>query len=240
MPADSFELGGRSVDILRSARARRMRLAVDPRSGRMRLTLPPRASVRDGMRWAQEHRAWVAREAAKLPMPEVISPGMVMTVAGQPMTLVWEPRRARVPARQAEALVIGGALDDLPARLLRWLKREALCVLERETREIAAVAGVRIGRVGVGDPVSRWGSCSARGDIRYSWRLILAPDFVRRATVAHEVAHRTHMNHGADFHALVATLLGDDPRRARAWLKAHGARLHWFGKLPAFEVSPSP
>ena len=77
--------------------------------------------------------------------------------------------------------------------------------------------------------MSRWGSCSAAGAIRYSWRLILAPEFVRRATVAHEVAHLVHLNHGPDFHALVERLLGADPRPARAWLKREGAALHRIG-----------
>jgi predicted metal-dependent hydrolase len=85
---------------------------------------------------------------------------------------------------------------------------------------------VSVSRVGVGDPLSRWGSCSASGAIRYSWRLILAPDWVRRATVAHEVAHRVHMNHGQAFHRLVEELLGVDPKPARLWLRRSGASLH--------------
>ena len=50
----------------------------------------------------------------------------------------------------------------------------------------------------------------------------MAPDFVRRATVAHEVAHLVHMNHGPNFHALVESLLGEDPRPARLWLRREG------------------
>jgi len=84
--------------------------------------------------------------------------------------------------------------------------------------------------VTIGDPKGRWGSCASSGAIRYSWRLILAPGWVRRATVAHEVAHRVHMNHAPVFHALVAELLEDHPTPARAWLRTHGAALHWFGR----------
>jgi predicted metal-dependent hydrolase len=104
-------------------------------------------------------------------------------------------------------------------------------LLERETRAFAERAGVAVSRVSVGDPISRWGSCSARGSIRYSWRLILTPDWVRRATVAHELAHRVHMNHGPAFHALVAELLEEDPTPARQWLRRHGASLQRFGRL---------
>jgi len=127
-------------------------------------------------------------------------------------------------------LVLGGPLESLEPRLLRWLKQEAKRVLDSETREYAAKANVTVTRVGVGDTLSRWGSCSSSGAIRYSWRLILAPDFVRRATVAHEVAHRVHMNHGPDFHALVARLFEGDAKAARLWLKREGSRLHRFGR----------
>ena len=115
-------------------------------------------------------------------------------------------------------------------RVEAWLRREALALLTGETRDYAALAGVSVSRVGIGDARSRWGSCAASGAIRYNWRLILAPGWVRRATVAHEVAHRVHMNHGAAFHALVAELYGRDPMPARAWLRSHGADLHGYGR----------
>ncbi len=230
MSSESFQLAGQTVDIVRSPRARRMRLAVDPRSGRVRLTLPKRASMREGVRWAGEQAAWVAREAAKLPEAEKIAPGMALSVAGEHVTLRWEPTASRVPKRVENTVIVGGALTELRPRILRWLQREARRVLEAETREIGVLAGVDIGRVGIGDPHARWGSCSSKGDIRYSWRLILAPTHVRRATVAHEVAHRVHMNHSPAFHALVAALYGVDPKPARLWLRTHGAALHWFGR----------
>jgi predicted metal-dependent hydrolase len=127
-------------------------------------------------------------------------------------------------------ILTGGPLETIEPRLLRWLKQQARVVLERETRACADKADVTVARIGIGDPLSRWGSCSESGSIRYSWRLILAPDWVLRATVAHEVAHRVHMNHGPAFHALVAGLFGADPAPARLWLRRHGAGLHRFGR----------
>jgi predicted metal-dependent hydrolase len=118
----------------------------------------------------------------------------------------------------------------MPGRLLRWLRASAKDILEADTREIAATQSITIASVSVGDPKARWGSCTSSGDIRYSWRLILAPAYVRRATVAHEVAHRIHMDHSRAFHRLAATLYGGDPSPAREWLRRHGARLYWFGR----------
>jgi hypothetical protein len=131
--------------------------------------------------------------------------------------------------RDGERLLVGGPAEAVAGRVLRWLRQEARAMLAADTEHYARTAGVTVSRVGVGDPVSRWGSCSSSGAIRYSWRLIMAPDFVRRATVAHEVAHRVHMDHSPRFHALVQELFGEDPRPARLWLRQNGAALHRIG-----------
>jgi predicted metal-dependent hydrolase len=83
---------------------------------------------------------------------------------------------------------------------------------------------VRPGRVTVRDTKSRWGSCSQNGSLSFSWRLILAPDFVRDYVVAHEVAHLKEMNHSPRFWAQVK-LLSPDMVRARQWLRDHGRTL---------------
>lgn len=132
--------------------------------------------------------------------------------------------------REGSFISAAGPIETLGRRVETWLKRIALDRLSGETAEFAAKIGVTVTQVAVGDAKGRWGSCASTGIIRYSWRLILAPGHVRRATVAHEVAHRVHMNHGPAFHALVADLLGNDPAPARAWLRANGAALHWFGR----------
>jgi len=218
------------IDIVRHPRARRMRLSVDPASGRARLTLPPRASLKAGMRWAAEHRQWIAAQQARLPRAVPFAPGAVIPFRGRPVTIDWRPDWPRRVVLDGDRLVCGGPAEGLARRIGNWLRREALRLLGEETDELAVRIGVAVEQVSVGDPRARWGSCSSRGAIRYSWRLILAPDHVRRATVAHEVAHRIHMDHSRRFHALVAEILGDDPAPARAWLSANGAALHWLGR----------
>ena len=146
-----------------------------------------------------------------------------MSIAGTP-----GPRRTGL--RDGDRLSVQGPGETMGCRIEAWLRRTALDLLSRETAEFAALAGVSVTEVAVGDPRGRWGSCAASGVIRYSWRLLLAPGHVRRATVAHEVAHRVHMNHGPAFHALVAHLLGADPAPARRWLREHGTGLHWYGR----------
>ena len=221
--ADLVYRGGAHAVTLRVERkpgVRRMRLSVDPRTSAVRLVLPSRGALAPALLWAETKRDWVEQQLASLPAPVAITPGMTINVAGETLTLDWSLAHPRNPTRLGAQLRVGGPLDRLDARVLRWLQREALARLREETHFYAARAGVSVTKIGVGDTVSRWGSCAANGTIRYSWRLILA----------HEVAHRRHMNHSRDFYAALAEILGDDPRPARTWLRTHGAALHGFGR----------
>jgi predicted metal-dependent hydrolase len=227
-----FSGGGREqpLVIVRRRGAKGMRLSVDPRDASVRLSLPLRTPLRPALAWAAGKRAWVEAELAKMPVGQPIIPGMILSVAGDDVLLDWSAAYPRNPSLGTGQLRVGGPIEQMPARVLRFLKRLALETLTRETFDLARGHSITIAKVGVGDPKSRWGSCASSGDIRYSWRLILAPSPVRQATVAHEVAHRIHMNHSQEFHALVVKLYGADPAPARRWLRANGTALHWFGR----------
>jgi len=218
-----------TLTVKRSPRAKVMRLRVDGRTGTVVLTLPARASERKALQWAAGKRAWIEAALANVPAPARILAGAEIPFRGEPHRIDWSETASRTVKVEPGRLTVGGPADALEPRLLRWLKQQARAVLDQETHEFAAKAGVTVSRVGVGDPLSRWGSCSSSGAIRYSWRLILAPEHVRRATVAHEVAHRLHMNHSRQFHALVKQLFGADPSPARHWLRREGASLHRIG-----------
>jgi len=218
------------MEIVRHPRARAARLSVDPSTGKVRLTVPKRMALATALRWAEEKRDWIAAQRKNLPQPRPFVHGARLPVGDDLLTIDWDARRPRTIKVQGDVLLCGGPADGLSRRIEAWLRRTALALLSEETAFYAAKAAVKVAKVAIGDPKSRWGSCASSGVIRYSWRLVLAPTHVRRATVAHEVAHRVHMHHGPDFHALVAELYGSDPIRSRAWLKAEGAGLHWFGR----------
>jgi predicted metal-dependent hydrolase len=192
--------------------------------------VPRRTSRRHALAWAAGHRDWIEARLAEIPPAVPISSGASIPYRGGQLTIDWQESRPRRISLEEGRLILGGPFESIENRVLRWLKSEALSVLEAESFALAQAVGAKLVRVGVGDPASRWGSCSSSGAIRYSWRLILAPDFVRRATVAHEVAHLVHLNHGPQFHHLVEELLGEDPGPARQWLRRQGASLHQLGR----------
>jgi hypothetical protein len=151
-------------------------------------------------------------------------------VAGVEARLVWAEREPRTPRVVNGELRCGGPRAGFERRITIWLKRLALETMSDEAAEFAAVAGVVVRAVTIGDPESRWGSCSSEGRIRLSWRLILAPSAARRFVVAHEVAHLVHLNHGPEFKKLEARLFGSGLAAAKAALRRVGPRLRRFGR----------
>jgi predicted metal-dependent hydrolase len=218
------------VDIRPMRSARRLRLRYDERRGVLKLTCPARTSRRSALAWAAEQREWVEAQISAASAGEPLAPGATIQVAGQDKRLVWEEGLSRIPTLFDGEIRCGGPKAGFSARIERFLKRLALDLLSAETAEFAAKAGVSVRAVSVGDPDSRWGSCSAQGRIRYSWRLVLAPVEARRFVVAHEVAHLVHLNHGPEFKALEASLFGPGVSAAKASLRRVGPRLKRIGR----------
>lgn len=230
MPADRpiILAGGRLVPVLlqRHARARGYKLRID-RGGAARLSMPARGSEKRALAWAQGQAAWLAEQLDRVDSGAcVLRDGAVFPLEGRSVTICWLADAPRIVRHEGDVLRLGGPPNLAGERVLRWLKARARATLTTETLDLATRHGLAVRSVGIGDPLSRWGSCTASGAIRYSWRLILAPPEVRIATVAHELAHLRHLDHSPAFHAFHRAICPADTVAARAWLRANGAMLH--------------
>ena len=218
------------IDIRVIRGARRLRLRFDEAAGTLKLTCPPRTSRGKALAWALDQRDWIDAQLARAVPPEPFEPGAHIPIDGDEVLLRWDAAAPRTPGLVDGILRCGGPADAFSRRIETWLKRRALSALSGDTRHYGELAGIGARAVSVGDPASRWGSCSSEGKIRFSWRLILAPPQVRRYVVAHEVAHLVHLNHGAEFKALEAKLFGPGVAEAKALLRRWGPRLRRVGR----------
>ena len=218
------------IVVQRLASARTMRLRFDSGRGVLKLTCPTRISERKALAWAVEQRPWIDAQIAGALPANPFEPGAVFPLEGMDVIVDWAADRPRTPRLEGDRLLCGGPVEGLAKRIETYLKRQALALLSGETAEFAALANVSLKSVQVGDADTRWGSCSAGGRIRYSWRLVLAPPEARRYVVAHEVAHLVHLNHGPAFKALERQLFGPGLRAAQALLRRHGPRLKRVGR----------
>ena len=100
------------------------------------------------------------------------------------------------------------------------LKRSARTYLETKTKYFANIMGLKYGRITITSAKTRFGSCSSKGNISYSYLLMTYPEAAREYVVVHELAHLVHMNHSAAFYSLVERYMPDYKAR-RKLLKSH-------------------
>ena len=115
-------------------------------------------------------------------------------------------------------------VEKLTDEEIAALKKRAKPVFADKAAFYASKLGVRYGRIAVRCQKSKWGSCSAKGNLNFNCLLLLAPETVLDYVVVHELCHRLEMNHSPRFWARVASVLPDYEARRR-WLKTHGGEL---------------
>lgn len=214
------------VVIRRLAQARRMTLRLAPDGAEVRVSIPRWGRTADAVAFAQSRADWLCAQLTRIPDRTAPLPGSMLAYAGQRLTIDHQPRAARRPRIAGDVLTIGGPSESIAPRLQRWLESEAREVLGADLADYCQRAGQPVPRLALSRAQRRWGSCARDGTVRINWRLIMAPERVRRAVVAHEVAHLVHFDHGPQFHALLAELFEDDIAAANRWLKHQGRSLY--------------
>lgn len=187
------------------------------------MTVPNGVSERAALAFVRDRADWIAGHRARIDGPEAVGIGTQLPILGVPHLLVRGTGRA-VRLGAGEVAVPG---DKVGTRLASFLKHMARDALAEASDRYAARLGRSYAALSLRDTRSRWGSCSSRGRLMYSWRLVMAPRDVLDYVAAHEVAHLAHMDHSQRFWAAVERIHG--PYAApRAWLRTHGTGLHRF------------
>jgi predicted metal-dependent hydrolase len=229
----SHEIAGRSLPlrIVENARAKRLTLRIDAGGQGLRVTVPPGMRMAEIERFLDRHRGWLEARLAKIPDRPTLRPGVRIPIRGVPHLIVHEAARGTVEAAMGDdgpLLIVRGDRRFLTRRIADYLKREAKRDIEALVDKHTAMAGQRARSIRFKDTTSRWGSCSAEGNLSFSWRIMMAPPAVINYLVAHEVAHLKEMNHGPKFWKLCRELC-PDTERCRAWLKRNGGALQAIG-----------
>ncbi len=229
-------LNGRSVayTVRRSPRARQVRLRVGVRFG-LEIVVPAQGRLPDIPALLRERAAWVldALDRLTTQSPTVDAPltdGAVLPYLGFDHRLSMRAAANILPAveHDVSARTLTARFDparyDLAAVLEWWFRGQARDALTVRAAHFAPPLGVSYARLTVRDTRSRWGSCSSRGGLNFSWRLILAPPPILDYVVIHELAHLREMNHSPRFWAILAEHCPDYQLR-QVWLREHGPRL---------------
>ena len=232
----SITIAGRDLPIAirRHPRARRLVMRLAPDGSEVRITLPSWGRTLDALTFARARTSWLEAQISLVPRAAPVAPGSTLAYRGRSVRIAWDPVHPRRPLLADETLECGGPLSALERRIRRWLEDEALRLTELDLADYCAKADQPVPALRLSRAQRRWGSCSGgktgheagARSIRINWRLVMAPDHVRRSVVAHEVAHLVHFDHSPAFHSLLARLFEGDLKAADRWLKEHGRSLY--------------
>ena len=146
-----------------------------------------------------------------------------------PVSIEAKPRRRstnKVVFDGDRLLIVRGAgSTTAPERSLEnWLRKQARQAVDAHLTVVLPKLSASAGRVYVMDQRTKWGNCSALGNLSFSWRMIMAPPFVLEYLVTHEAVHLVVPDHSKRFWLTVQSLC-PKTERARQWLAAHGTEL---------------
>ena len=222
------------VRLLASKTATKLRIRVTPNG--VSLTLPDGRSRDEASGFLDGQRDWVAAQMARL--QRLRSVRRVPAVPKGEILYVGQPYRLRVIAdpqwRAPNQVSLGdgeitirhrpGSATPPAKSLENWLRKEARNKIEHHLAAVQKRLKRTPGRVYVMGQRTKWGSCSALGNLSFNWRLVMAPDEVMRYLVTHEVVHLAVPDHSAKFWLTVQSLC-PTAERSRQWLAANAARL---------------
>lgn len=196
--------------------------------GLTRVYAPKRMSL-------SEIDALVAQRAGEIrAMQQALAPAPLRS--GECVRVEGRPRRLRLEKGTRESFLtetewVLFCPDPENARQVRdrarsFLAEMALVRIRERLEVYAPRIGVSYGRVTVRNQRTRWGSCSAKGNLNFNWRLILAPEKCLEYVVIHELCHRREFNHSARFWDLVQRQMRDY-QVWKDYLKKNGAGLNF-------------
>ncbi len=220
-----------SVRVRESRRRRSIRIGIGPNRP-LEVIVPAGTSDRSVRRALEQNRGWISqrlrstRAVANRPSRLGLDRPGVVHLNGEVVPVARRGGRA-IARLDGDRLLVGGSEPEAAAAVERWYRREAGARIADRVRMHEPAIGVRATTISIRDPRSRWGSCSTRGTLSFSWRLLLAPAEVLDYVVVHELCHLVHPNHSRAFWEAVERHF-PARRQASAWLHEHGYELHRY------------
>jgi predicted metal-dependent hydrolase len=220
-----------SVPIDRLIRSRRKSVAVIVRpDGTLEVRAPLGLAEGRIQEFVKSHAEWIQKQQKRA---RLAAPPSVKTYSnGEEFLFLGRSHPLRIIPHQRPALAFDGGTFQLARSakpkakeyFARWYKARAQEMLTAQVNALAAQRGFTFQKMRISSARTRWGSCSSKGTLSFTWRLMMAPPEIVDYVVVHELVHTQIHNHSKIFWQGVAKLLPDYKQR-RTWLRKNGKYL---------------
>ena len=208
------------------------------KNGSVKVTSPTKVSENYINQLLQQKSEWIVKKlkecetsTAKTKKTKVFEEGESFSYLGKEYKLkLFNSSTLKKPAVRlnGENIVIAFP-NNLEAEKLRealkqWYVVQFKLIIAERIKHYSSMIGVLPKRITIREQKTRWGSCSARGNISFNWKLIMAPLETLDYVVVHELCHMREMNHSKEFWKLVEGIF-PQYKKCRVWLKENGDTL---------------
>ena len=196
-------------------RSKRKTVALYIRDGCLIVRAPLKMPIKDIKNFMFAHREWILSKLQKSSLLSALREEFSLNYGD---TITFLGRECVITARNGTTADFDGSVIRMPPDLsseqiksicLRIYRLFAEKHFLRRVEFYKRQMGVSPAIVKVNNAKTRWGSCSSKGSINLSWRLVMADTEVVDYVVVHELAHLTEMNHSPRFWAIVEHVLPD-------------------------------
>ena len=222
---------GLSIEVVRTKRKKTASIKVA--DGLVQAVVPNQLSNTRVKELVQKSIPWIRRKLRE--QSQTVTHKPKKYVSGENFSYLGRNYRLKVlSGNNCKVKLLRGNLEVIVSRnsqecnirnaLVDWYECHALERLADKTKRYSGIIGVSPNSISVRNYQSRWGSCSSNGDIRYNWRIIIAPHQIVDYVVVHELCHLRHLNHSPAYWESVKQVLPDYPIY-RKWLREQGETL---------------
>jgi predicted metal-dependent hydrolase len=218
------------IEIDQIIRSKRKTLAVIIKNdGSLIVRAPMRTSDQRIKEFVEEHHLWIEKKQAEIKSIVLLVPKQY--VPGEMFMFLGESYLLEIVKDQEKSLVLNGsfkmtekAANRAETVFERWYRQQAKKILKERVDLYASQYGFQYQGIKITSAKTRWGSCSSKGSLNFSWRLIMAPLEQVDYVVIHELVHTIHHNHSKRFWKRVEKVMPDFKERKK-WLRKNGPQL---------------
>jgi predicted metal-dependent hydrolase len=218
-----------AIDRLVRSRRKTIAIVVEP-GGRLTVRAPLRMTDAHIRKFVDAHSDWIIKTQAKArknapPPAREFTDGEKFLFLGKLFPLLIVPRQRPALTFDGETFRLAkSALPKARETFVRWYQAQAGMFLLERVLFNARKHGFHYEKIRISSARTRWGSCSSKGTLSFTWRLVMAPPEVVDYVVVHELVHTQIRNHSKTFWARVAELMPAYKTHVR-WLKQNGKTL---------------
>jgi hypothetical protein len=216
------------VDHLVRTRRKTIALVVE-RDGKLTVRAPLRLSEARIREFVEAHANWIARNQKRVKQvavaPKEYKDGEKFLFLGQAFPLVIVPRQKTYLTFDGTNFRLAkSAIPRAQEAFVRWYKVQAYQEIQARLQVLSTRYKLDYEKLRISSARTRWGSCSTKGTLSFTWRLIMAPPQVVEYVIIHELVHTKVKNHSKEFWGGVEKIMPGYKTCVR-WLKKNGSYL---------------